>query len=115
VLSTEYWQTVITILLFLDLSLGTLCMRLSSLIVCGLLTGMWTGCSDVNEELKKPLAMDQVPAEILKVAKEKYPDLVFEAAYTEVEDGQPVYELKGKASSGKMMEVEVTKDGKILE
>ena len=59
--------------------------------------------------------MDQVPPEILTVAQDKYPDLVFDAAFTETENGQPVYELKGKATSGKMMEVEVTKDGKILE
>ena len=32
--------------------------------------------------------MDQVPPEILTVAQDKYPDLVFDAAFTETEDGQ---------------------------
>jgi hypothetical protein len=38
-----------------------------------------------------------------------------EAACTEVEEGQSVYELKGQSKTGKMLEVEITKDGKFLE
>lgn len=72
------------------------------------------GCSKPAGERKQPITMDKVPSEILKVAQDKYPDVVFDAAFTEVEDGQPVYELKGKTSTGKRYEVEVTKDGKIL-
>ncbi|MDB5342980.1 MAG: hypothetical protein JWP89_1357 [Schlesneria sp.] len=72
------------------------------------------GCGESIGERKQPIAMDKVPAEILKVAQEKYPEFVFDTAFTEIEDGQSVYELKGKAKSGKIIEVEVTKDGKIL-
>ena len=93
-------------------------MRFTMLAFSILIVSFCLGCSDsdeADEGLKKPIAMDQVPPEILKVAQDKYPDLVFDIAFTEMEDGQPVYELKGKSATGKMMEVEVTKDGKLLE
>ncbi len=90
-------------------------MRISTIVLCGVLMAAQGGCSESDEGLKKPLPMDQVPADILKVAQEKYPELVFDVAFTETEDGVPVYELKGKSKTGKMMEVEVTHDGKILE
>ncbi|MFN5078916.1 MAG: hypothetical protein ACK5MO_25280 [Planctomyces sp.] len=51
----------------------------------------------------------------MKAAQDQFPDLKFLAAYTEIEDGQPVYELKGQSKTGKMLEVEITKDGKLLE
>jgi uncharacterized membrane protein YkoI len=72
------------------------------------------GCSESAAERKNPIALDKVPHEIIKIAQEEFPDLVFDSAFTETEDGQPVFELKGKEKSGKIREVEVTKDGKIL-
>ena len=76
---------------------------------------MSAGCSEsVIEGRKQPLAMDKVPPEIMKIAQEKYPELTFETAFTEVEDGKPVYELKGKTKEGKIREVEITRDGKIM-
>jgi hypothetical protein len=38
-----------------------------------------------------------------------------EAACTEVEEWQSVYELKGQSKTGKMLEVEITNDGKFLD
>lgn len=81
-----------------------------------LLIGLFlTGCDRDAFEMKEPLPLEQVPPEIMKVAQDKYPDLKFLAAYTEIEDGQEVYELKGQSKTGKMLEVEITKDGKLLE
>lgn len=73
------------------------------------------GCGGEAIEVKQPLPLDQVPPQILKVAQDRYPDLKFSAAWTEVEDGQSVYELKGQYKNGKMLEVEVSTDGKLLE
>ena len=73
------------------------------------------GCGGEAIEIKQPLPLDQVPPQILKVAQDRYPDLKFSAAWTEVEDGQSVYELKGQYKNGKMLEVEVSTDGKLLE
>ena len=64
---------------------------------------------------KEPLPLEKVTPKIMKAAQDKFPDLKFLAAYTEIEDGQPVYELKGQSKTGKMLEVEITKDGKLLE
>lgn len=80
-----------------------------TLVVC------CAGCGGEAIEVKQPLPLDQVPPQILKVAQDRYPDLKFSAAWTEVEDGQSVYELKGQYPNGKMLEVEVTTDGKLLE
>ena len=88
-------------------------MRVFWVTLC-LATIATAGCSKSAGERKTPIALEKVPAELLKVAQEKFPDVVFDSAFTETEDGQPVYELKGKAKSGKIHEVEVTKDGKIL-
>ncbi len=90
-------------------------MRLFVQLVCIAIFPVFVGCSETGEGFKEPISMDKVPPEILKVAQDKYPDLVFDVAFTETEDGVAVYELKGKAKSGKMREVEVTADGKILE
>lgn len=82
--------------------------------VCIATVVMFGGCSKPTGERKEPLALEKVPPELLKLAQEKFPEVVFDSAFTEIEDGQPVFELKGKSKSGKIHEVEVTKDGKIL-
>jgi uncharacterized membrane protein YkoI len=86
---------------------------LSASLLLGLIT-LFSGCTQSAGEPKESIAIDKVPAELFKIAQEKYPDVVFNAAFLETEDGQRVYELKGKTKSGKNYEVEVTKDGKIL-
>lgn len=89
-------------------------MRILWVMICVAAIATSVGCSKGAAERKQPLALEKVPSEILKVAQDKYPDVVFDAAFTEIEDGQSVFELKGKTKSGKRYEVEVTKDGKIL-
>lgn len=89
-------------------------MRVVCVLLCCIAITINSGCSEPADQLKKPIALDKIPPEILKVAQDKYPNVEFNAAFTEVEAGQPVYELKGKTSTGKNYEVEVTKDGKIL-
>jgi uncharacterized protein YceK len=89
-------------------------MRILGITVCLATLALLSGCSNVVSERKQPIAMDKIPPEIIKIAQDKYPDVVFETAFTEVEQGQDVYEIKGKAKSGKIIEVEVTKDGKLL-
>jgi hypothetical protein len=77
------------------------------------------GCGDRDGdddagEPKKPLPMDQVPAVVLKAAKEAAPDLTFYAAYKDKFNGQDSIELKGKTKSGKIQEIEVSPEGKFL-
>jgi hypothetical protein len=76
--------------------------------------GCGDGDGDDAGEGKKAMAMDQVPALVLKAAKEAAPDLTFYAAYKDKFNGQDSIELKGKTKNGKIKEVEVSPDGKLL-
>ena len=82
------------------------------------LTMAMTGCGgdddDDRGEGKKPMPMDQVPAVVLKAAKAAAPDLTFYAAYRDQFNGQDSIELKGKTKNGKIKEIEVSPDGKLL-
>src|SRR5690348_16612006 len=60
------------------------------------------------------IPLDQVPESVMKAAREKLPDVRFETAWKAREDGQEVYEVRGKAANGKLFEVEVTPDGTVV-
>lgn len=66
-------------------------------------------------KVKKALPMDQVPAVVLKAAKDAEPGLTFFAAYTTKYEGKDSIELKGKTKSGQIKEIEVSPDGRVLE
>jgi uncharacterized membrane protein YkoI len=71
-------------------------------------------CSEKGEnDVSMPL--DKVPPSIMKVAEEKLPGVKFDSAYKETKDGKDVYELRGKTKEGKIRDVEVTADGKVLQ
>lgn len=76
------------------------------------------GCGDDDGDdvgkKKTPLPLDQVPAAVMKAAKEFAPDLTFYAAYRDTFDGQDSIELKGKTTTGKIKEVEISPEGKVL-
>ena len=61
------------------------------------------------------MPLDKVPPSVVKVAEEKLPGVKFDSAYKETKDGKEVYELRGKTKEGKIRDVEVTADGKVLE
>ena len=92
-------------------------MRRWRVILTVLLATFGCGADDADDagEGKKPMAMDQVPAVLLKAAKEAAPDLTFYAAYKDKFNGQDSIELKGKTKNGKIKEIEVSPDGKVLE
>jgi hypothetical protein len=68
------------------------------------------GCGGQKVE-KKALKMEDVPPEIMKVAKEKLPDVPFTEAYKE----GPNYELRGKDKRGKLREIDIAPDGTVVE
>ena len=77
------------------------------------------GCSSDDDDdgpgfSKQPMPLDQVPAVVMKTAKESRPDLAFYAAYKDKFEGQDSIELKGKTKSGKIVEVEISPEGKLL-
>ena len=63
------------------------------------------------EKLTSPLLKD-VPPEVMKVAKEKLPDVTFERAMKKA-NGE--YEVIGKNKSGKVREIDIKPDGTVTE
>jgi hypothetical protein len=81
------------------------------------LAGSIYGCggdADDGATPKTAIPFDQVPAHVMKAAKEAAPDLTFYAAYKDKYEGQDSIELKGKTKTGKIKEIEVSPDGKYL-
>ena len=86
--------------------------------VIAILTTAILGCAGDDDdgpgESKKLMPMDQVPDVVMKTAKKAAPDLTFYAAYKDKFNGQDSIELKGKTKSGKIKEIEVSPDGRLL-
>jgi len=87
---------------------------LSMLVLLAAASGCGGDGDDDVAEIKKPMALDQVPAPVMKAAKEAAPDLTFFAAYEGKYQGQDAIELKGKTKSGKIKELEMSPGGKLL-
>jgi hypothetical protein len=76
-----------------------------------LLAALAAGCSD-NRSKDVMVPIDQVPAPLVKVARDTLPDITFDHARKK-ENG--VYEIRGKNKQGKVREVEVSPSGEVLE
>lgn len=68
------------------------------------------GCSESAKA--KSLPLEEVPDNVMTVAKEKLPDIKFEQA-VRLSDG--TYEVIGKDQRGKVREIEISPDGKVLQ
>ncbi len=77
------------------------------------------GCGEDEKRFgRRILTIDKVPADIMAAAKKELPDVKFEDAWENHEDNKEAihsYEIRGRATSGKIREVRVGLDGKILE
>jgi hypothetical protein len=85
----------------------------SHLVVMLCLAGL-VGCAKPVEQRKEAVAIKDVPADLLKLAKRNYPNYNFQSAFADVEGGQKVYKLMGKTKTGKIMELAITEQGEIL-
>ena len=80
-------------------------------IVLGLSLLLVFGCGgDTSKD--QPILLDQVPASIRKVADDKLPNIKFDQA-TKRSDGG--YEIRGKDKNGKVRDIDLTLDGKVIE
>lgn len=70
-----------------------------------------TGCGQ-SEAGKTTIDLKDVPAEVMKVAKEKLPDVTFTTAWKKA-DGS--YEVRGKAKNGKVREIDIKADGTVAD
>jgi hypothetical protein len=79
-----------------------------------LLLTLALGCG-AKQAAKEAVPLADIPAEIMKVAQKTLPDVKFESARKIKVDGEEVFEIRGKLSSGKIREVEVSAAGKVVE
>lgn len=70
-----------------------------------------TGCGGAVEQ-KTAMDLKDVPPEIMKIAKEKLPDVKFDSAWREANGN---YEIRGKTKSGKVREIDIRPDGTVAE
>jgi hypothetical protein len=72
---------------------------------------MFTGCGGDSNK-KEAVALDKVPENVMKVAKEKLPDVTFERALRKP-NGE--FEVIGKNKNGKVREIDITPSGEVTE
>lgn len=80
------------------------------LLLCAILAA---GCES-EKKADEAIPLDKVPPVVLKAARDKMPDVVLDTAYRDTYNGQPVYEVRGKAKNGKIRECEVNEKGEVV-
>ena len=72
------------------------------------------GCDDTpkSDDL---VPINQVPADVMAVARRELPGINFTTAYKLKVDGADAYEVRGKDARGKVREVEISATGKVIE
>ena len=69
------------------------------------------GCGESTPKGEN-VPLDKVPDNVMKVAKEKLPDVKFEQAW-KTPNGN--YEVRGKEKNGKVRDIQVKPDGEVVE
>ena len=59
--------------------------------------------------------IDQVPANLMEIARKELPGINFDTVYKMKVDGKDAYEIRGKNKQGKVREVELSASGEVLE
>jgi hypothetical protein len=71
------------------------------------------GCGEEAEKLE-PVPLDKLPAGSIEAANKALPDVKFDRARKAKLDGRDVFEIIGKDKRGKVREVEVSTEGKVV-
>jgi hypothetical protein len=89
------------------------------LVALALALPIAAGCEDEGPPPagRRKVAVKDLPATILGAAKKELPGINFEEAWENLDRDRKLqsYEIKGRAKNGKIREVRVGLDGKILE
>jgi hypothetical protein len=72
------------------------------------------GCASRAPESDPIVPIEQVPANVMEVARKQLPGYTFDTAYKMKIDGKDAYEVRGKDKRGKVREVEVSATGEVL-
>jgi hypothetical protein len=73
------------------------------------------GCDGSGGSTEKNVPLDQVPPAVRATADKALPGVQWKTAKTKTENSQAVYELKGRDSTNREVEVEVTPEGRLVE
>lgn len=73
---------------------------------------MALGCGTNRREPPKHIDLRDVPEKIMKIAREKLPDVNFDNALMKPSG---TYEVRGKNKSGKLREIDIRPDGTVEE
>ena len=73
------------------------------------------GCSSRPPASDPIVPLDQVPPQILEIARKQLPEYTFDTVYKMKVNGKDAYEIRGKNSRGKVREVEISASGEVLE
>ena len=82
--------------------------------VLGMMLIFALGCASSLPTSDVIVPIDQVPANVMEVARKQLPGYKFDTAYKVKIDGKDAYEVRGKDSRGKVREVEVSATGEVL-
>ena len=74
-----------------------------------------SGCGERTHQAEDAVPLEKVPQAAMKAAEKELPGVTFDAAWKEAEGGQVAYEIRGKTKQGKVRDVKVSADGKVLE
>jgi hypothetical protein len=69
-------------------------------------------CGCGQEKKKEAVVLDQIPENVMKVAREKLPGVQFDRA---VRKPNGEYEILGKSKDGKVREIDITPSGEVTE
>lgn len=71
-----------------------------------------SGCGVVRRDPPKRIDLKEVPESIMKIAREKLPDVNFDNALMKPSG---TYEVRGKNKAGKLREIDIRPDGTVEE
>lgn len=80
----------------------------------GMMLTFALGCTSSPPESDPVIPIEQVPANVMDVARKQLPGYMFDTAYKMKIDGKDAYEVRGKDKRGKVREVEVSATGEVL-
>lgn len=81
--------------------------------MAALALGLVGGCGG-SAETKDPIPMGKIPSVVVKAAQKRLPDVAFDAAFTLKAGKRNSYAIRGKDKAGKVQEVKISPEGKIL-
>ena len=74
-----------------------------------------SGCGAKQDAPNEFVPVSEIQPELTKVAEKALPNVKFESARKIKVNGEDVFEIRGKMPNGKIREVEVSANGKVVE